>query len=75
MRCILIDWLTEVSEEYRLNLATYFLAVKYMDIVLRSMPLTSNQFQLLGCVCILLASKLEEIQVHLLFHTFIKKLN
>lgn len=60
MRCILIDWLTEVSEEYRLQPSTFFLAVRYMDIVLRSMPLKRTQFQLLGCVCILIASKLEE---------------
>ena len=62
MRCILVDWLTEVSEEYRLQPVTFFLAVRYMDTVLRYLPLKRTQFQLLGCVCILIASKIEETQ-------------
>jgi hypothetical protein len=51
-----------VSEEYRLQPSTHFLAVRYMDIVLRTLALKRTQFQLLGCVCILIAAKLEETQ-------------
>ena len=31
MRAILVDWLVEVSEEYKLHDETLFLAVNYID--------------------------------------------
>ena len=31
MRCILVDWLVEVGEEYELQTQTLYLAVSYID--------------------------------------------
>jgi len=62
MRCILIDWIMEVGEEFKMHSGTVFLAVSIIDRFLSrsSSPLPRNRFQLLGVTAILVASKLEE---------------
>ncbi|MCD7466698.1 hypothetical protein HAX54_003650 [Datura stramonium] len=61
MRMILVDWLVEVAEEYKLVSDTLYLAVTYIDRFLSSHVLAMNRLQLLGVSCMLIASKYEEI--------------
>ncbi|XP_019416267.1 PREDICTED: cyclin-A1-4-like isoform X3 [Lupinus angustifolius] len=61
MRAVLIDWLVEVSEEYRLVPDTLFLTVNYVDRYLSSHSINRKQLQLLGVACMRIAAKYEEI--------------
>ncbi|XP_044946451.1 cyclin-A3-2-like [Hordeum vulgare subsp. vulgare] len=61
MRAILIDWLVEVAEEYKLVADTLYLTVSYVDRFLSANPLSRNRLQLLGVAAMLIASKYEEI--------------
>ncbi|KAL1801949.1 hypothetical protein ACET3Z_030596 [Daucus carota] len=61
MREILVDWLVEVADEYKLISDTLYLAVSYIDRYLSSHALSRNKLQLLGVSCMLIASKHEEI--------------
>lgn len=45
MRTILVDWLVEVSEEYRLNTETLYLAVNYIDRFLSFMSVVRAKLQ------------------------------
>eukprot|EP00270_Netrium_digitus_P007712 TRINITY_DN2265_c0_g1_i2.p1 TRINITY_DN2265_c0_g1~~TRINITY_DN2265_c0_g1_i2.p1 ORF type:complete len:470 (-),score=69.38 TRINITY_DN2265_c0_g1_i2:801-2210(-) len=61
MRGILIDWLVEVAEEYRLVPDTLYLTCAYIDRYLSSNPVLRSRLQLLGVSCMLIAAKYEEI--------------
>jgi len=61
MRSILVDWLAEVSEEYRMNTETLYLAVNYTDRFLSQMSVLRGKLQLVGTSAMFLASKYEEI--------------
>ncbi|XP_054710401.1 G1/S-specific cyclin-E1-like [Uloborus diversus] len=62
MRAILLDWLTEVCEVYRLHRETFYLAQDYIDRFLTEKPnLPRNSLQLLGATALFVASKMEEI--------------
>ncbi|CAI5463879.1 unnamed protein product [Closterium sp. Yama58-4] len=61
MRGILMDWLVEVAEEYRLVPDTLFLTAAYIDRFLSHAQVTKNHLQLLGIAAMLIASKYEEI--------------
>lgn len=62
MRAILLDWLNEVSEVYKLHRETYYLAMDYLDRFLsKKMEITKAQLQLLGITCLFIAAKVEEI--------------
>lgn len=61
MRAVLIDWLVEVTEEYRLVPETLYLTVNYIDRYLSSKVINRRKMQLLGVACLLIASKYEEI--------------
>ncbi|RID56308.1 hypothetical protein BRARA_G03515 [Brassica rapa] len=63
MRTILIDWLVEVAEEYRLLPETLYLAVNCLDRYLSGNVITKQNLQLLGVSCMLIASKYEEVCV------------
>ncbi|CAL8246730.1 unnamed protein product [Lota lota] len=62
MRAILLDWLMEVSEVYKLHRESYHLAQDYFD---RFMATQSNVFkstlQLIGISCLFIAAKMEEM--------------
>ncbi|KAF7650974.1 hypothetical protein LDENG_00117820 [Lucifuga dentata] len=62
MRAILLDWLMEVSEVYKLHRETYHLAQDYFD---RFMATQRNVFkstlQLIGIACLFIAAKVEEM--------------
>ncbi|KAL0718189.1 hypothetical protein Bca4012_067511 [Brassica carinata] len=57
MRGILIDWLVEVSEEYKLASDTLYLAVNIIDRFLTSNYIEKRRLQLLGVTCMLIASR------------------
>ncbi|KAL5975196.1 hypothetical protein ACLOJK_031875 [Asimina triloba] len=61
MRGILVDWLVEVSEEYKLVSDTLYLTVYFIDRFLSQNYIERQRLQLLGVTCMLIASKYEEI--------------
>ncbi|CAI0444483.1 unnamed protein product [Linum tenue] len=61
MRGILIDWLIEVAEEYKLVPDTLYLTVNLIDRSLSQIYIEKQRLQLLGVTCMLIASKYEEI--------------
>merc|ERR1719369_1819606 len=61
MRSILVDWLVEVAEEYKLHTETLYLAVSYIDRFLSYMSVQRAKLQLVGAACMFIASKYEEI--------------
>ncbi|KAM7507776.1 hypothetical protein LguiA_018229 [Lonicera macranthoides] len=61
MRAILVDWLVEVAEEYRLVPDTLYLTVNYIDRYLSGNVMDRQRLQLLGVACMMIASKYEEI--------------
>lgn len=61
MRAILVDWLVEVSEEYKLVTDTLYLTVYLIDWFLSKNYIGRQRLQLLGITCMLIASKYEEI--------------
>ncbi|OMO55006.1 hypothetical protein COLO4_36246 [Corchorus olitorius] len=61
MRSILIDWLVEVAEEYRLVPDTLYLTVNYIDRYLSGNMMNRQRLQLLGVACMMIAAKYEEI--------------
>ena len=56
MRSILVDWLIEVSEEYKLNTETIFLAVNYIDRFLSYVSVQRARLQLVGTACMFIAA-------------------
>jgi cyclin A len=61
MRGILVDWLVEVAEEYKLSAENLYLSTNYVDRFLSVMPVLRGRLQLVGVTCMLIASKYEEI--------------
>lgn len=61
MRTILVDWLVEVSEEYKLHSETLCLAVSYIDRFLSCMSVVRAKLQLVGTAAMFIAAKYEEI--------------
>ena len=55
MRTILIDWLVEVGEEYKLHDETLHLAVNYIDRFLSQMSVLRGKLQLVGTACMFIA--------------------
>jgi len=62
MRAILLDWLIEVCEVYRLHRETFYLAVDFIDRFLSVSPsVPKNRLQLIGVSCLFIGAKIEEI--------------
>eukprot|EP00546_Thalassionema_frauenfeldii_P005783 CAMPEP_0178908512 /NCGR_PEP_ID=MMETSP0786-20121207/7964_1 /TAXON_ID=186022 /ORGANISM="Thalassionema frauenfeldii, Strain CCMP 1798" /LENGTH=407 /DNA_ID=CAMNT_0020580423 /DNA_START=314 /DNA_END=1537 /DNA_ORIENTATION=- len=70
MRRVLVDWLIELSEEYNLSSKTLHLTVALLDRSLecgasvdeeRQLVVTRDMFQCLGCACMWMAAKMEEV--------------
>ena len=62
MRAILLDWLVEVARRFRQAPETVFQAASLVDRFLATgrVPVTRDNFQCYGSVCLVLASKIEE---------------
>lgn len=61
MREILVDWLVEVAEEYKLVSDTLYLTISHIDRYLSWHAVDRSKLQLLGVCCMLIASTHEEI--------------
>lgn len=62
MRSILIDWLSEVSQEFRLQRETFYLAVDFIDRYLsNNSDVLRSSLQLIGITSLFIAAKIEEI--------------
>ncbi|KAJ8302615.1 hypothetical protein KUTeg_019011 [Tegillarca granosa] len=62
MRAILLDWIIEVCEVYRLHRETFYLSVDFIDrFLLANNDIQKNQLQLIGITALFIAAKLEEI--------------
>ncbi|XP_017097006.2 G1/S-specific cyclin-E isoform X1 [Drosophila bipectinata] len=62
MRAILLDWLIEVCEVYKLHRETFYLAVDYLDrYLLVARKVQKTHLQLIGITCLFVAAKVEEI--------------
>lgn len=59
MRAILVDWMSEVQQNFELNHETLYLAVKLIDIYLAKTNIVKDQLQLLGATALSIASKFE----------------
>ena len=56
MRRILVDWLVEVAEEYKLERETLFLAVNCIDRFLCRMSVVRGRLQLVGAASMFMAA-------------------
>ncbi|KAK9814321.1 hypothetical protein WJX72_004031 [[Myrmecia] bisecta] len=61
MRGILVDWLVEVAQEYKLVSDTLYIAVGFIDRYLSAREVVRAKLQLVGVACMLIAAKYEEI--------------
>ncbi|KAJ1824663.1 B-type cyclin [Coemansia sp. RSA 2671] len=62
-RTILIEWVVQVHERFDLLPESLYLAVNFIDRFLSTKEITISKLQLVGAVCLLLATKYEEIHV------------
>uniref|UniRef100_A0A1B6LE10 Uncharacterized protein n=1 Tax=Graphocephala atropunctata TaxID=36148 RepID=A0A1B6LE10_9HEMI len=62
MRAVLLDWLSEVCDVYKLHRETYYMTIDYIDRYLSSqVDVPKQHLQLIGITCLQLATKNEEI--------------
>ncbi len=61
MRAILIDWLIEVHNKFKLHPATLWLCVNILDRYLSKVIIVRQKLQLIGIASLLIACKYEEI--------------
>ena len=62
MRRILVEWMINFSEKFRLAQETLFEAICFLDTVLSNkMNFKPQELQLIGVTCLWIASKYEEV--------------
>ena len=61
MRAILVDWLIDVHQKFKLLSETLFLAVNIIDRFLSIRLINRNKLQLIGVTAAMIATKYEEI--------------
>ena len=61
-RYILVDWLLDVQHNWNLSIYTLYLAINILDRYLERNSIEMKKFQLIGITCLLIASKIEDIQ-------------
>ncbi|KAL1200925.1 Cyclin-A3-2 [Cardamine amara subsp. amara] len=59
MRGVLVDWLVEIAEEYKLGSETLYLTVSYVDRFLSLKTVTMETLQLVGLSAMVIGSKYE----------------
>ena len=62
MRAILLDWMSEVHDVYKLQRETFYLAIDFVDRFLSAeQDVPKQELQLIGITCLFIAAKIEEI--------------
>jgi len=61
MRSILVDWMIEVHNKFKLRPETIYLTIDLLDRFLSTKSIRRSALQLLGCTCMWVASKYHEI--------------
>jgi len=61
MRAILVNWMAEMAEDFKLSSQTLFLATSYVDRFLSLMMVEKTKLQLVGTAAMFIAAKYEEI--------------
>jgi len=61
MRAILIDWLVEVHQKFKMQPQTLYICVNILDRYLERKIVKRDELQLIGCAALWTASKIEEI--------------
>jgi cyclin B len=61
MRAILIDWLVDVSEKFKLNQNTLYISIGIFDEYLSKVSVKRNKLQLIGITSLMLSAKYEDI--------------
>lgn len=56
MRSILVSWLVDVQEDFRMNTEVLYLAVHYIDCFLSHVKVVRAKLQLVGLAAIFIAS-------------------
>lgn len=56
MRTILVDWLVEVAQEYKLQTETLYLGINYIDRFLSYMSVVRGKLQLVGTAAMYIAA-------------------
>ena len=75
MRTILVDWLVEVGEEYKLHDETLHLAVNYIDRFLSQMSVLRGKLQLVGTACMYIARYVcVSLSISCVEHSFFSKI-
>ncbi|KAI9500508.1 B-type cyclin [Coemansia spiralis] len=62
-RAILVEWLVQVHQRFNLLPETLYLCINFVDRFLSAKEIVINKLQLVGAVCLLVASKYEEIHI------------
>lgn len=60
-RAKLVEWIVEVVEDLQMSSDVLYVSVDMIDRILRATTVPSTRLQLLGCACMLLASKFEDV--------------
>lgn len=65
MRSILVEWLWEVATSFKMRARTFFSAVYILDrfFIISSTPVARSKLQLVGIAALVVAAKLEEIEL------------
>ena len=68
MREILLDWLVDVHLKFKMNPLTFHIAAALLDRFLSTAPVavSSDELQLVGCACLCVAGKYEEVRAPVL---------
>jgi hypothetical protein len=61
MRTTLVSWIMQVHNQFKLLPETLYLTINLIDRFLSIKPVSPSKLQLVGIVCLLIASKYEEI--------------
>ena len=61
MRAILIDWIVEVHQKFKMQPQTLYICVNILDRYLERKVVKRDELQLIGCAALWTASKIEEI--------------
>jgi hypothetical protein len=62
-RFILLDWIMEVSFQFHFKRKTYYFCIYLIELYFSKCVVNTNQIQLIGVACLLIAAKNEEITI------------